>query len=210
MASRKQAEANRRNAKKSTGPRTANGKKKVRLNAIKHGLSSPQPCLPEEIPPDLQRILDDLNREYLLEGEPGEAIVEHIALGIWRLQYADGLETAIISREYNELADRLPEQIDALAEAMLPAAKFCFGLSQRSQNSPKLSEEDHKICLEAEAWTKRAAEAALGGQSTLGKVFVEGPRIFETLARISRYRTAIYRRLCDDYSKIQSHGPPDS
>jgi hypothetical protein len=39
MASERQIAANRRNAKKSTGPRSANGKARSRRNAFRHGLS---------------------------------------------------------------------------------------------------------------------------------------------------------------------------
>jgi hypothetical protein len=41
MASQKQIEANRRNARKSTGPRSASGKKRASRNALKHGLTTP-------------------------------------------------------------------------------------------------------------------------------------------------------------------------
>jgi hypothetical protein len=41
MASQKQIEANRRNARKSTGPRSASGKKRAGRNAFSHGLSGP-------------------------------------------------------------------------------------------------------------------------------------------------------------------------
>ena len=40
MASIKQIEANRRNAKRSTGPRTAFGKSRARANSVRHGLLS--------------------------------------------------------------------------------------------------------------------------------------------------------------------------
>jgi hypothetical protein len=40
MATQEQVEANRQNAQKSTGPRTAEGKMAVALNAVKHGLTA--------------------------------------------------------------------------------------------------------------------------------------------------------------------------
>jgi hypothetical protein len=48
MTSEKKAEANRRNALKSTGPKTPEGKDAVRLNALKHGLLSQEILLPGE------------------------------------------------------------------------------------------------------------------------------------------------------------------
>jgi hypothetical protein len=41
MASERQIAANRRNAKKSTGPRSAAGKKRSGKNALRHGLTTP-------------------------------------------------------------------------------------------------------------------------------------------------------------------------
>lgn len=40
MASIRQIEANRLNAKKSTGPRTAEGKSRSRMNALKSGIDA--------------------------------------------------------------------------------------------------------------------------------------------------------------------------
>ena len=41
--SQARTEANRANAKRSTGPRTAEGKPRVSKNALRHGLSAAQP-----------------------------------------------------------------------------------------------------------------------------------------------------------------------
>jgi hypothetical protein len=48
MMSDKKIEANRRNALKSTGPRTTEGKAAVRLNALRHGLRSEEVLLSGE------------------------------------------------------------------------------------------------------------------------------------------------------------------
>ena len=46
--SQRQTEANQRNAKKSTGPRTAEGKERSRHNAVTHGLTAESTILPGE------------------------------------------------------------------------------------------------------------------------------------------------------------------
>ena len=47
MTSQRKIESNRRNAKRSTGPRTALGKSRSRANALKHGLARAVPQCPD-------------------------------------------------------------------------------------------------------------------------------------------------------------------
>ena len=56
MASAAQIEANRRNAQRSTGPKTDEGKARVRRNAFKHGMTARtiMPVLPQEDPKELE------------------------------------------------------------------------------------------------------------------------------------------------------------
>jgi len=61
MASIRQIEANRFNAKKSTGPRTAEGKSRSRMNALKSGIDAQAETIPTEDPAALQA----LAAEYL-------------------------------------------------------------------------------------------------------------------------------------------------
>ena len=56
MTSDKQAQANRRNALRSTGPKTPEGKAAVRHNATKHGLLSQEVLLPGEDAATLQEL----------------------------------------------------------------------------------------------------------------------------------------------------------
>ncbi len=48
MASEKKIEANRRNAQKSTGPKSEEGKSRSRLNGLKHGMRANLLILPGE------------------------------------------------------------------------------------------------------------------------------------------------------------------
>ena len=52
MATDKQLQANRRNAKKSTGPRSPEGKARSRLNSRKHGLTAKMLIIVGERPDD--------------------------------------------------------------------------------------------------------------------------------------------------------------
>ena len=64
MASQKQIEANRRNARKSTGPRSASGKKRASRNAFSHGLSRPMfgAAFTRAVEALTSPILDDLGK----------------------------------------------------------------------------------------------------------------------------------------------------
>jgi len=56
MATAAQIEANRRNAQKSTGPKTERGKARAKRNAFKHGMTARtiMPVLPQEDPKELE------------------------------------------------------------------------------------------------------------------------------------------------------------
>ena len=88
MASEAQLIANRLNAQKSTGPRTAEGKAAVSLNAVQHGLRAQAVVLPGEEPDEYrlyrQGMLADLRPQDLPETDLAERIVELA----WRLRRA--------------------------------------------------------------------------------------------------------------------------
>ena len=65
MATDKQIEANRRNARKSTGPRTLEGKALVRLNAIKTGIyAQAEVFTPSEDPNDLAALAAEYHERF--------------------------------------------------------------------------------------------------------------------------------------------------
>ena len=84
--SARKREANRRNAKKSTGPRTARGKANVRFNALKHGLLATVVLLfaNAEERPFFEQLLSRLWHSWRPVGHEEEACVEEIAICRWK------------------------------------------------------------------------------------------------------------------------------
>ena len=91
-----QLKANQSNAQKSTGPVTAEGKKIVANNAVKHGLFSKHLVLRDENPEDYQLLLDGLQTELNPVGTLEQSLVERIAVTLWRQRRLVRSETAHI------------------------------------------------------------------------------------------------------------------
>lgn len=85
-------EANRRNAQKSTGPKTQAGKDKSKLNAIKHGLVAQATVIPvgeaKESDDEFTQLLDRVMTEFEPQGFIEEMLTERIAICYWRLRRA--------------------------------------------------------------------------------------------------------------------------
>lgn len=90
MPTTKQLAANRRNAQKSTGPRTAEGKAKSSLNAVKHGVLSKSVAVSGhyyiEDPLDFISLQSELEQNLRPVGRVEELLVERIATCAWRLR----------------------------------------------------------------------------------------------------------------------------
>ena len=91
--------ANRRNALKSTGPRTAAGKHRVAMNAFKHGLSGQNLCLQadESIPYfDLAlRFIEDLRPVGVREEQLAQKVID----GNWRLNRFAAMENNLLNND---------------------------------------------------------------------------------------------------------------
>ncbi|GAB3626941.1 hypothetical protein PTE30175_03542 [Pandoraea terrae] len=102
MTTAKQTAANQKNAHKSLGPVTPQGKVKASGNAMKHGVLSARLLLDDENPEDFQLLLDGLQASLRPNGSLELTLVERIAVSIWRQQRLVRAETAGI-----ELSRRL-------------------------------------------------------------------------------------------------------
>jgi hypothetical protein len=101
-----QTNANRENAKKSTGPRTAEGKTASSRNGLKHGLAANKHILPDQDPNEFLALLQDLRNTFRPVGEGEERLVLRIAANQWRLDRAFPIEAGIYRDRFLDVAKR--------------------------------------------------------------------------------------------------------
>ncbi len=97
MATDRQLQANRENAKNSTGPRTPEGKARSSKNALKHGLLAADSVIPGEDPADFDRHLTLYEDTYVPKNCIEREIVRQIADAAWRMQRLSRIETTTIT-----------------------------------------------------------------------------------------------------------------
>src|SRR5450759_2581094 len=88
-------EANRRNALKSTGPTTPEGKERSRRNALRHGLTAETVITVLEDAEDYQAFEAAVIADYDAESAVERELVLRLASVLWRLRLTTGIETAL-------------------------------------------------------------------------------------------------------------------
>jgi hypothetical protein len=92
MATEKQLEANRRNAQKSTGPRTIEGKSNSSRNNLRHGLTGQISLLPTEDREAHDAFCNELIESFDAETPMENQLAQSIAEDSWRLNRARAIE----------------------------------------------------------------------------------------------------------------------
>ncbi|SPF56610.1 conserved hypothetical protein [Candidatus Sulfopaludibacter sp. SbA4] len=114
MATDKQTEANRQNAQKSTGPRTAEGKARSSMNHFKTGIDAKSAIIPGEDPAQLQALADRICAELKPATEAERHQVDIIVRCDWQaLRYVRceaeiwrrSMEYSIRKNEPNPMAE---------------------------------------------------------------------------------------------------------
>lgn len=97
MTTDAQLAANRANAARSTGPKTAAGKERARLNALRHGMTSKQLVVFDEKAEDFALFNQSMRAALAPADEFEEQLVERIVICHWRLRRTGRVEAAIIN-----------------------------------------------------------------------------------------------------------------
>ena len=121
MTSYRQFEANRRNAQRSTGPKTEDGKRQSRANAVRHGLTSETVIGSLEDSEDYKAFEAAVTAGYCAETAVERELVLRLASLLWRLRRATAIETALLE----------------IQAEILRNGRHGFELPKESENGPQ-------------------------------------------------------------------------
>ena len=154
MATAAQIEANRRNAQKSTGPKTDGGKARVRRNALKHGMTARtiMPVLPQEDPKELE----ERTQEWVSDVQPQNAIERKL------VDPTAGLSLAI----------ERGERIETAHPRKMRNADFGMGNAEKADGECQTADDEwqmaHDECQVAEGEPNGGGEQKMGDDACDG------------------------------------------
>ncbi len=98
MSTHKQRTANRANAKKSTGPKSENGKSVSRMNALKHGLTAKTNVIGDEDPEEFEALRADLLAKFQPNSAFGQELIDYLTSTLWSLRRVPKVRNGLIRR----------------------------------------------------------------------------------------------------------------
>jgi hypothetical protein len=155
-------EANRRNAQKSTGPRTEAGKQASRLNAVTHGLLAQVVVIPggdhQEDPEEFAHLLEDLRLEFAPEGRAEDLEVQKIAVCYWRKVRAVRYEQGTIRKRLGDIREREERgrqvEFDETSDGDVSLEETSLGIAYLIENLEKAKRllQDRKLSAKDREW----------------------------------------------------------
>ena len=115
MISERQLDANRRNAAKSNGPKTPEGRAAVRHNALKHGLTAAEIILPTtEDKLDFEQFQAAFEEECQPLGAIEQVLVEDMVTARWRMNRVRKMEPGFFALRREVLKESIKEDFSTL------------------------------------------------------------------------------------------------
>jgi hypothetical protein len=198
MTSFRQFEANRRNAVRSTGPKTEHGKQQSRRNAVRHGLTAETVISSLEDAEDYKAFEAAIIADYDATTAVERELVLRLASLLWRLRRATGIETDLLTIQAEILRDgRLasPE----LAHAT-PGAFHCAAAPDTECDPGHAASAGQQGHLSGDV-----TEVRTGTTRRLTFCFLRLTNLDNgVLERLSRYEAALWRQTVQTLFALQS------
>ena len=188
MTSFRQIEANRRNARLSTGPVTEEGKRRSRQNAVRHGLTAETVIVALEDAADYAAFEMAVTADYDAQSAVERELVLRLASLLWRLRRATAIESGLFKIQARQLL-----QFRRRRQAQQARQKIIDGMYRDA------------AATEETMW-ENEDEPVPGAQSNVGfadqsddltRAFVRLTNLpTYPLDRLSRYEARLWRQAC--------------
>ncbi|MBR0801762.1 hypothetical protein JQ615_41210 [Bradyrhizobium jicamae] len=198
MTSFRQIEANRRNARLSTGPVTEVGKRRSRQNAVRHGLTAETVIDALEDADDYAAFEMAVTADYDAQSAVERELVLRLASLLWRLRRATAIESGLFKIQAKQLLKFRQGQ-----RSRLSSQRIIDGTYQLSEGGPHQDQDE---------LTYETADSSLISDPTdqFGDVTQSFVRLTNLptypLDRLSRYEAALWRQACQAMFAIQCLG----
>ena len=190
MTSFRQIEANRRNAHKSTGPTTEEGKQRSRCNAVRHGLTAETVIGALEDAEDYKAFEAAIIADYDAQSAVERELVLRLASLLWRLRRATTMETGLFEIQADYLREfRQDRQIQRAQQEIIYAR---FGPADAADIDPDRASQGITYGAEARPSSgPRSVDPAID----LGRCFLRLANLPSyPLDRLSRYEAILWRQ----------------
>ncbi len=195
MTTQKQIEANRRNSRRSTGPKTRTGKAESKMNAMKHGLLAADLVVRDENPIEFAGVLENLVDDFQAQGPLEEQLVERVAACMWRLRRLYRVEAEIFTYE------RLTIELNHASEevAKYEVSDMVWDL----RDGIPVNVTDERRHDQATTQLDKAHRLVQKEAGTLGAAFRSDAENIGAISKLSRYEAAIERSLYRALHELQ-------
>ena len=195
MTSFRQMDANRRNARKSTGPNTEEGKQRSRCNAVRHGLTAETVIGALEDAEDYKAFEAAITADYDAESAVERELVLRLASLLWRLRRATTMETGLFEIQADDSC--------ALGQGRYvhpTSREVVYALFEQSDHFNDHS-VSHGVANEAEAGPRSASDAhesatRPGPNAEFARCYLGLANLpSHALDRLSRYEATLWRQV---------------
>jgi hypothetical protein len=195
MTSFRQIEANRCNARKSTGPNTQEGKQRSRCNAVRHGLTAETVIGALEDAEDYQAFEVAITADYDAQAAVERELVLRLASLLWRLRRATTMETGLFEIQADDL-----NGFGQARQVHPTSREVVYALLGRADHFADDS-APHGVANEAEADPSSASNALEpparpSPNAELARCFLGLANLpSHALDRLSRYEATLWRQV---------------
>jgi hypothetical protein len=197
MTSLRQLEANRRNARLSTGPVTEDGKKRSRRNAVRHGLTAETVINALEDAEDYAAFEMAITADFDGQSSVERELVLRLASLLWRLRRATAIESGLFEIQARQLL-QFRQRRQAHKDRQKIVEALCRGAI--SPDSGPQPQEHNNSGVEGSA----SVTVSEGDSDEITRTFLRLSNLpTYPLDRLSRYEATLWRQACQILLALQ-------